>query len=244
MKSTYFFILAVLIFVLNATVVSGQDKFVLPKKTSNTEKKEKKETEKENDGQQTYFLLYDMSANVGIGRGFTLNLGAKLQPGEGAPAQYMSLNFSIPVVQGGHTAVGAYYKIYPFNGKFGKFLSIGLDFEYFFRSDLKGYSEFFFGGKLSNTVKGPGVQWEARRLVLAPRIDFLVPIGNWKIGLTTNPLMFGYWNFDPTQKKWGSTLRWYDASITIQKTFGTKKCKKYFQDKEDAKNAARVPPKS
>ena len=215
---------------------TGDEMYNAKSDTAKKAKKEKKEKQENSNEGAAMYCLPDMSLNIDMNRGVVLNAGVRLVSGTAKiKSQYLSLNFSVPCIPGGHTAIGAFYKMHPFNGAFGKMIGVGLDFQYYFKSDWRGYTEWFYGGKVSNTLKGPGVQWEARRLVLAPRIEILVPAGNWKIGVSSNPLMLGYWDFDLKQKKWGACLRWYDIAFTVQHTFGTKKYRKFKEGQQAAK---------
>ena len=233
MKST---LIIIILAVFSFTAFAQDEMFTGGTKEKNEKtkkekpKKEKREEKKKGDA---IFVLPDMSINLDMKRGAILNAGIRIASGNTKIiSQYVSVNFSIPFIPGNHTAVGMFYKCHPFNGGLGKMIGVGLDFEYFFKSDIKGYSEFFFGGKLNNTIKGAGIQWDARRLVLAPRIEFLVPIRNWKIGVTSNPLLFGYWDYLKDSGKWDVVRRWYNIAFTVQLSFPTKKLNKFLAEQK------------
>ena len=189
----------------------------------------KKKTKKEIRTDKRIYLLPDASLGVGVNRGIILSGGFRLISGtKKIKPQYVGLNFSIPVA-GNYTALGAYYKGNFFNGKFGKRLSIGGEVIYFFSADFNSYTEWFFGGKVRSTLGETQTFWSSRRLVFTPKFDFSFSLKkNWKIVINSNPAVIGYWDYFPNQKqKWGPFRRWYDGSITIQKTFPTKSYKNF-----------------
>jgi hypothetical protein len=96
----------------------------------------------------------------------------------------------------------------------------GIDVDYGYRADADAYAELFFGGKVANTFKGKGSYWETKRLVVAPRVDFMVPIKNWELGFHTNPLVLVFWDYYKSEKKFGMGQRWYNVELYCSVRFG------------------------
>lgn len=123
------------------------------------------------------------------------------------------------------TSFGLGWNMYPFPKS--RWLGIGLDMIYFYKTNWNIYSELFFGGNGANTfTSGEGSRWETKRFVFAPSIDLRSKIfwrskifkKGFSFNLRANPLIFGFWDFVPGQG-WGKWKRWYDISLGINYSF-------------------------
>ncbi len=230
-KNFLILVIAITNFLFVQETTKAQDDVSFNKKQKVVKNEDTTEMNKKRE--KKIFILPDMSMSIDIERGFVLGTGFRFVSGtKKINPHYININFSVPFAGASeYTAFGLSYKTIPIKGKFGRMWAFGLDCDLFFKSRISSYSEFFFGGKVKNTFGKTSGFWETKRLVLAPRVDFLIPIKNWKIGISSNPLMVGYWDYFSPEKKFGEFSRWYDASIIIEHTFLTKKYKKFREEK-------------
>ena len=123
------------------------------------------------------------------------------------------------------TSFGIGYNLYPFPKM--RWMGIGVDMIYFYKTNWNIYSELFFGGKVANTfTSGEGSRWETKRFVFAPSVDLRSKIfwrskifkKGFSFNLRVNPLIFGFWDFIPGQG-WTEANRYYNALFGINYSF-------------------------
>ena len=150
-------------------------------------------------------------------RGCTLFSGIDLKSKEDSskfPAMSLLFSFSMPATKLEMTSFGLTYLIYPWKNGFGKFFAFGLDGIYFYTSNINLYSELYYGGLGQNTIKNPTALWTTQRWVVAPIVEFSIPIRDkFRIGTKINPLIYGYWNFNKSSNGYSHWHRWYDIDL-------------------------------
>lgn len=117
------------------------------------------------------------------------------------------------------TSFGVGWNMYPFPKK--RWIGVGVDMIYFYKTNWNIYSELFFGGNGANTfATGEGSRWDTKRFVFAPSLE-LRRVVVWKkltLNVRANPLIFGFWDFVPGQG-WGKWKRWYNVSVGVSYRF-------------------------
>ncbi|MFA6325445.1 MAG: hypothetical protein WCX46_04435 [Candidatus Paceibacterota bacterium] len=226
------FMVAIAIFLTNVAIAQQDDLFT-GKDNSGVKKEKEVKIKVEKSNEKKLFLLPDFALNIDANRGFVIGGGVRFTPGsKKIRPQYLSLNLSIPFSKG-NNGLGIAYKTYPFGGSFGRMIGIGADAIVFFKADYNKYSEWFFGGKVSNTLGTSDGFFETKRLVIAPRLDITYPYRNFKFGISSNPLVIGYWDY--SDHKFGDYRRWYNVSLMVQWTVLTKKFKNFKEAEQEKK---------
>ena len=158
-----------------------------------------------------------MRTSADYERGATLFAGINLSSrNDDSKFPEMSLlgSFGIPSNSTQMTSFGLTYIVYPMHGRFSQLWGFGVESIYFYSSNIDMYSELFFGGLGQNTIKDPSAQWITKRLVVAPVVEFSIPIGQKiRIGSKINPLIWGYWDFLPQNNSFSHWRRWYDIDL-------------------------------
>lgn len=205
-----------MIFFLATIIMVGSSISVNAQYSTGGQTTTQKTTQKsgKSDKLSTSSISGELGGSFGWPRGFTLYGGICVPTG--SLLHHIDLSLSVPPTKdlSYYTYIGAHYKIHPFQKNyFSRMWGFGLDINYGYRADWKAYSEFFFGGKVVNTFQGKGSSWKTKRLVVAPRIDFVIPFNNWELGLHTNPLAIVYFDYYPDEKIFGMGKRWFNFEV-------------------------------
>jgi hypothetical protein len=147
-------------------------------------------------------------------RDMVFNLSVSLTKKPEYPPMKFLFSASYP-----RTSFGLGWNMYPFPKK--RWIGVGVDMIYFYKTNWNIYSELFFGGNGANTFASEsGSQWSTQRFVFAPSLE-LRRIVSWKkltLNVRANPLIFGFWDFTPGQG-WGKWKRWYNVSVGVSYRF-------------------------
>jgi hypothetical protein len=169
------------------------------------QKKEKKEKEpKEDLGPRA--IQFKTELSLDWWRTAVLGAGINFRGNAGVPPINYIVSFSFP-----NTAFGAKIVTYPV--RICKWLGVGLEANYFYKSDFDLYSEFFFGGYVKNTFGSPETKWQSKRLVVTPAVEVFFP--SWrrsKFGVKGD-IFYGFWDYSKTTNGWGEVKRWWNVSI-------------------------------
>jgi len=147
-------------------------------------------------------------------RDIVINFSVSLRKKPEYPPMKFLFSASCP-----RTSFGLGWNMYPFPKK--RWLGIGVDIIYFYKTNWNIYSELFFGGNGSNTLASrSGSKWITQRLVFTPSLDIRSPIfrKGFSLNMRVNPLIFGFWDFIPGTG-WSQWKRWYDISLGINYSF-------------------------